>query len=515
MSELINRRDFLKLAGLLGINATFPQFKLFSPKSNSISEGPSSDNPNFLIIVFDAWSAYHLSINGYPRETMPNLAELGKKAVIFHNHYSPGNFTTPGTASLLTGALPWSHQAISFNDVLRDEYLHQNIFSAFGDYHRIAYSHNFLVNTLLTQLSGEIDDYIPREELFLERDRLIELLFSTDEDIATVSWARALKKGGDHFSYSLFLSEIYEKLKSLRFNEIRANFPLGIPSINVDNYYLLENGIDYLQNLFMDATSPFLGYFHFLPPHEPYNTRNEFVGRFAEDQYSPAKKPPHLFSQDQKSSNQKKWRTLYDEFILYADAEFARLYHYLDQSGFLEKTWLILTSDHGELFERGIIGHLTPVLYEPVIRIPLLIFEPGRTESLHIYENTSGIDILPTLLKVTGRDIPAWVEGEVLPPYNGGNEMDNERLIFSLQARGTDKNDPITKATVALVEGDYKLIYYFGYDELGDGNEMIELFNIKVDPKELNDLSSNQFEIAQSLLVKIKTKLGDVNRSYS
>ncbi len=64
--------------------------------------------------------------------------------------------------------------------------------------------------------------------------------------------------------------------------------------------------------------------------------------------------------------------------ILYADKEFGRFFDYLDSSGLLDNTWVVLTSDHGEMFERGIDGHDTEVLYEPVIRIPLMIFEPGR-----------------------------------------------------------------------------------------------------------------------------------------
>ena len=110
-------------------------------------------------------------------------------------------------------------------------------------------------------------------------------------------------------------------------------------------------------------------------------------------------------------------RLAYDEFILYVDREFARFYGALEASGLLENTWVVFTSDHGEMFERGIIGHSTNVLYEPVVRVPLLIFEPGRKQGMEIVTPTSAVDMLPTLAHVTGHALPDWSEGEILPPF--------------------------------------------------------------------------------------------------
>ena len=50
---------------------------------------------------------------GYPRQTMPNVEQFAKNAIVYHRHYSAGTFTVPGTASLLTGLHPWSHRALT------------------------------------------------------------------------------------------------------------------------------------------------------------------------------------------------------------------------------------------------------------------------------------------------------------------------------------------------------------------------------------------------------------------
>ena len=92
-------------------------------------------------------------------------------------------------------------------------------------------------------------------------------------------------------------------------------------------------------------------------------------------------------------------RRWYDEYILYVDSEFARLYHHLEENGILENTWLVLTADHGEMFERGITGHQAPPMFQPLVRIPLVIFAPGQESRVDIYERTNAIDVLPTLMQ--------------------------------------------------------------------------------------------------------------------
>jgi arylsulfatase A-like enzyme len=52
----------------------------------------------------------------------------------------------------------------------------------------------------------------------------------------------------------------------------------------------------------------------------------------------------------------------------------------------------------GLLFERGIIEHTTPVLYQGIIQIPLLIHGLGQSARQDVYALTSGVDVLPTLL---------------------------------------------------------------------------------------------------------------------
>jgi hypothetical protein len=86
--------------------------------------------------------------------------------------------------------------------------------------------------------------------------------------------------------------------------------------------------------------------------------------------------------------------------------------------------------------------------------------------------------------------------------------------VFVVQARKNAQSEPITEATLALIKGQYKLMDFMGYQELGAQGERVELYDIKHDPEELNDLSSSKPETTAELLNELQQKLVQVNEPY-
>ncbi len=506
MTSGMNRRDFLKLSGLLPLGMAAPGLaKLITGTGKA--QGKAQ---NVIVVVFDAFSAYNISLYGYRRDTTPNLARLASRAIVYHNHFSGSNFTTSGTASLLTGTLPWTHRALGPDGQVAPAFTTKNIFGAFKDYYRLAYTHNGWAYTLLRQMESETDQLIPREKLLLgSYDNFIESLFRHDEDIASVSWTRDMRIG-DGYAYSLFLSHLYKVLQDGKVANLKPLFPRGLPTTGSDDGFLLEQAVDWLSNLLTTVPQPFMGYFHFLPPHFPYNTSLDFYDRFKGDGYKPVEKPLDIFTDRRLFTNLLARRTEYDEFILYVDREFGRFYDELERSGLLENTWLVLTSDHGEMFERGIVGHSTDTLYQPVIRIPLLIFEPGRQAGVDVHTSTSAVDVLPTLAHLTGHPIPSWTEGTILPPFA---DPDAARNLYVVRAKDADPEGELTPASTTIVRGQYKLIYYFGYEDRGI-QDFTRLYDIQADPEELQDLSQSEKDVAGELLNELKSKLVEINKPY-
>ena len=227
----------------------------------------------------------------------------------------------------------------------------RNIFRAFQDYYRIAYTHNIWANKLLEQFQGDIEELIPWGQLFLQSyDGFIQNLFKKDLDIASVGWVRNIQFAEDGYAYSLFLSHIYQMLQDRKVANLKKMFPRGIPSTGrIDINFVLENATDWISSRLSQIPQPFVGYFHFLPPHGPYRTSLEFYNKFGKDGFMPVKKPEDVFTQKVSEEILLRKRVEYDEFILYVDKEFGRFFDYLEGSGLLENTWVIFISDHGDV----------------------------------------------------------------------------------------------------------------------------------------------------------------------
>jgi arylsulfatase A-like enzyme len=508
MNKSITRRDFLKLVSLLPILTTD------WPSTLGADLRPSQqDAPNILILVFDALSAYHISLNGYERDTTPNLTRFAQRATVYHDHHAGGNFTSAGTASLLTGTYPWTHRAIHLHGTVEDELIDRNLFSQFANrgYTRLGYSHNLLVTSLLYQFRENLEVFKWARDLCLADDQFADRIFPNDFNVAFWSeWL--LMRGGETKPGSLFTSLFHRFYRNATKRNLTDDygelFPRGVPNLH-NLFFVLEDATDWLMSQLVTLPNPYLIYHHVLPPHEPYTTRRDFIDLFR-DGWKPEPKPARFFSEGYVDGFLNKNRREYDEYIAYADSEFGRLYDFMVNNGVLDNTYVVFTSDHGEMFERGIRGHVTPALYEPVVHVPFLISSPGQTQREDIFEPTSCVDLLPTLLHVTGQAVPDWCEGDVLPPFSGEATL-GDRSIFSVEAKSNPKQAPLNKATVSVIQGNYKLIHYEGYGGEVPPYEMFDIYN---DPEELNDLTYTQKSLADDLNALMLDKLAEVNQPY-
>jgi arylsulfatase A-like enzyme len=510
MKPSLNRRGFLKLASLLPfttplLSAANPEFA--GPKT-------SAATPNVIIVVFDAFSAHDASLYGFRRETTPNLLRFAEHATVFHKHYSAGNFTTPGTSSLLTGTYPWTHRAINHYGSLLDIFNNRNIFSEFGNdkYTRIAFTHNYFASIILDHLKDNLDEFILPNEVALIDYNFADNVFTRDYAIASQGETNYFRKP-DRYSDSLFLSPILwsirDKINYLLIDQLEGMFPKGIPG-NQDMLYPLEDTIDWIMEQMRRWPQPFLAYLHMMPPHDPYRPRKDFLDLYL-DGWQPPSKPDHFFGDfHDRQHILDGYRIEYDQFVTYADSEFGRLHDFLQNGGLFENSIVVLTSDHGEMFERRIWQHTTPTLFQPILRVPLLISTPGQTTRLDVNTTTNSVDVLPTVLHLTKRQIPSWIEGTVLPPYTS-EDSPPDRSIYAVEAKSNPKIGPLHKATLAMIKGDYKIIYYRGYQG-HDG--VFELYNLKQDPEELNDLYDTNSAIASELKFELLAKIEEKDAPF-
>jgi arylsulfatase A-like enzyme len=502
MKKKLNRRDFLKLFALL-------PFGMLSRSLESIgSKVLDASRPNVLVIVFDAWSANNISLFGYKRETTPNLARLTDHATVYHRHYSAGNFTTPGTGSLLTGTYPWTHRGLAMSGTLLKTFDSRNVFGLYEDYDRFAFSQNGLVNVILDRFRAHLDAFIlPGEQVLYDGAFAYDVFENDFRTSNTADHMFFLYRGESPSSLFAYHAKRYlMKLQTKKLiEELQTEYPYGVPSIGWgETLFLLQDVIDWSVEQLDSLASPFFSYLHFYPPHAPYCPQMDFSNLFI-DEWEPPPHPPDHFSDGILQSNANIQRLIYDRYIADIDTQIGRMFDELERRRILDNTVVVLTTDHGEIFERGIVGHTTPVLYEPLIHIPLVIFEPGQTERRDVYSLTSCVDVLPTLLHLTGKEQPSWIEGNVLPPYK---VIDKDRSIYVVEAKEEAQLSPLRTATFAIIRGDYKLVYYKGYEDY-DG--IFQLYNLATDPDELNDLYHTDQSVVQELQEILLAKIKEAN----
>ena len=148
-------------------------------------------------------------------------------------------------------------------------------------------------------------------------------------------------------------------------------------------------------------------------------------------------------------------------------------------------------------------------MYEPAIKIPLLICEPGQSTSREFFTPTGNVDLLPTLLSIAGKDIPMVLDGRVLPGF-GGDE-NSERAIYSMYAAQNSVFLPLRKAAISMHKGPYKLTGYFGYSGY---DNVYELYNLQDDPEEMRDLSQENPVMFERMKNELLSALADANRPY-
>ena len=478
----LSRRDFLKLIASVSAGAAVSSFR---PARSLLEE----QKPNFVVLAADAMSAAHLSLYGYARRTTPNLERLAGRAIVYHSHYAGGNFTTAGTASILTGSYPWTHRAVNLGSTVRAPLADRNIFNLLGPaYFRAGFTQNILADLFLRQFGKGVDLHIPLTSFIYKQDKPVVshtlakdplmAYYAMDDFLISTHQAARLVPG----SISAGYLGMFYVLENKDIGRPTEDYPYGMPS---NSFYFYENNAVYdavretIANLHRESR-PFFAYIHLMSPHSPYNPSREFVDTLADIPF-PTRKV-HPLGDHVKAAELLRMRKQYDEYIANIDSEMGRLLDGLQSAGILDDTYFFILSDHGEMFERGVQGHVTPLLYEPIVRTPLLVFAPGQTRRVDVHAATSNADILPTVLSLAGRDVPAG-EGRLLPGL-GGVEDEN-RPVFSVEAKESSAFIPLSRASVSMVKGGRKIIHYKGYEK---SSNAFELYDLRDDNEEKRDL---------------------------
>lgn len=183
----------------------------------------------------------------------------------------------------------------------------------------------------------------------------------------------------------------------------------------------------------------------------------------------------------------------YDNEISYMDSHLGELLLQIEKRGLLDHAVLWIVGDHGEsLGEHGYWGHGRRV-YEPNLRIPMVLFAPAwfRTPA-RIMEPVTTLDVLPTLFGLLSEpleDIP--MEGRDLSGFLArGDNLPVERLYFET-FKGTLRSltkvvapeVPPLPSLFGCLDGNFKCI-------IGNEGNSVEIYDLNSDNTETKNLAA-------------------------
>lgn len=171
------------------------------------------------------------------------------------------------------------------------------------------------------------------------------------------------------------------------------------------------------------AREPFHLFVHTYQVHSPFRPPKRYAGLFVDDGFAGPEDPALRRQRDN-----------YDREIRFIDDKLRELVGALEERGVLERTLLVILSDHGEEFhEHGYYQH-GGALFEETLRIPLILIGPGIPAG-QITSQVSLIDVLPTVLDYVGADALPGLDGvSLLGAIENGEEIE-KRTLFA-EARG-------------------------------------------------------------------------------
>ncbi|MBK8232298.1 MAG: sulfatase [Candidatus Eisenbacteria bacterium] len=302
---------------------------------------PSPGAPNILLISIDSLRRDHLGCYGYARPTSPRLDQLSREGTRFQTVVAPTTWTLPSHVTPLTALPPELHGVI-----------------------------------------------VPTAQISSSTVSLAQVLQASGYETAAFVSAPFLDAG---YGFSRGF-DLYDDYTAVAGNKPQAHRAVNSPKLQRAFARWFEGWIE------RASPRPFFAFVHMWDPHLDYDPPPPFDTLFSPDEAraeslsarTAVAVAPGVLARD---------IALYDGEIRYTDLHVGMMIDLLESHGQLDRTLIVVTSDHGdEFYEHGQTGHRKN-LYDETLLVPLLLRYPPAVPSGHLVEQQVRLmDVAPTIL---------------------------------------------------------------------------------------------------------------------
>ena len=411
-----------------------------------------STQPNILFFHCDSMDGRMLGSIGHPamRNATPNLDALAQQGTMLRNFYCNSPICVCSRASMVRGQ--FIHHCEAWNNYRGLDEDDPNLFTHFD-------AHGWR-----TRLSPRTD--------YLSGHHTIRARVS--------AWTRSANI--ERPSYNEAAPRIIES---------------DLERVHERDWQEVERAGQWLREQSSAEGSPFLLYLSVNAPHPAFITSRHYLDKLdlgAVDipPLDPTDHPVVRYSRISRNWTHgfsdemaRLTRSVYMGMVSEVDAMVGLALQALRESGLAENTYVIFSSDHGELALEHQLWYKMS-MYEGAVRIPFIAAGPGIRKGAVIESLASLVDLYPTFVDLAGLPQPSGLDGNSLLPELTGRASQHPDHVLA-EYHDTACNT----GTFMLRRGDWKYIAYAGYAP--------QLFDLRQDPAELHNQAVTWPQVAHEM----------------
>lgn len=342
--------------------------------------------PNVLIWVADSLRADHVGCYGHKRNTTPRIDGLASEAWVFEQAFSQAIWTSPSSASIITGCYPPSHNAYQLNDRIPDSIPRAAKAFENNGYETVG------VSTLdyVSSYRGHASGFKTFAEPFKDTDptSLDGAREVADHFLGWFDQRDNPEKPFLYFGWSIGTHVPYNK-RADEFSPKSTDVPISIPELQSAS----ADDAKFIKDTYDDAI----------------RYEDQQLGRVLDTLREAG---------------------IYDDTIVVVLSDHGEIFDehgYMEQAGdFFQRTLSTvapkLTTSKRLFDQYGFSGHQAILPYEELIHIPLIIKPPNSESENRVNGLVESIDIMPTIVDMA-IDKDLGVDGQVIGPDHGGKSF--------------------------------------------------------------------------------------------
>ncbi|MBT2163154.1 sulfatase [Zobellia sp. KMM 6746] len=430
---------------------------------------------NVVFILVDDLGWKDLACYGSSFYETPNIDKLAAQSNLFTNAYSPNPVCSPTRAAIMTGKYP---TRVGITDWIPGYESKDAILKTPEDLYELP-----LEEVTFAEVLKEAD----YKTFFAGKWHLGDTGFFPEDQGFDIN------KGGHHMGQPP--GGYYSPYKNPKLSDGPKGEYLTDRLTNESMAFLEEN-----------KDNPFLLYLSYYTVHGPIQASKKHIAKFQEKKQILKDSVALLKKEGTGQTVINQYNTSYASMLYALDENVGRLLEKLETLDLMKNTLIVFTSDNGGL--TTLVAHRTAPTsvrplragkgwaYEGGIRIPLLIKKPGQKQGNRIDAPVISMDMFPTILDELDLPLQSNLhqDGVSLSSLLDGKENNVHESLFwdypHYHGSGWTPGQAVRK-------GDWKLIYFYE-------NDLYELYNLKEDISEENNLADSQPEKLEELKEELK-----------